>query len=620
MVCDYLTQSIVASNQNPRVGDTVVVTSTVNNTGTTTEQFHVVFSIQGGSVLSTTPVQTISPGGVVTTSTSFTVTTPGSLPVCADVVCDTAVASDMTIYPWDPMTNVKILPTSTITATAGNTISVSACRDQYQSASFIIRALRALTGVTITAPALTSAQGNTIPASAVDIRLVKVWYQASTQGWVGATPAFLETPELLVKDDSLVTMDTTNHINYVKGVVNGTEMQLDCSSPTVVSFPVGTVIHDAATLQPFSLGLSRNKQVWITIHVPPATPAGDYYGTIQIRPSGGNASFVQLGVKVLPFDLAPSPLEYAIYYYGQFNTDPALALTFNKTAKTVAQMTAELTNMKEHGFVYPTMNNWGNATNLSVARRLRVSLGLPTDALYLLGPDASLVDESPATLQGEVTSARTTAAADGFTGDVFITASAMTDVAATIAEYVPLWNAVHAVGGKVFAQCLPATVDLPGATGIDVAIIFNALDSAPVIKWHAAGKLAFSYGFPEGANETPATYRRNFGFDLWNHGYDGAAPYAYQGTGYGAFIWNDYDYVNGMRPNTFTYPVTDGVLDTIQWEGAREAINDVRYAATLSIKAGSTTVAQNMITASIAAGESMSTLRNKMITAILTYP
>ena len=29
------------------------------------------------------------------------------------------------------------------------------------------------------------------------------------------------------------------------------------------------------------------------------------------------------------------------------------------------------------------------------------------------------------------------------------------------------------------------------------------------------------------------------------------------------------------------YPMTDGVIDTIQWEGYREGVNDIRYLATL---------------------------------------
>ena len=65
---------------------------------------------------------------------------------------------------------------------------------------------------------------------------------------------------------------------------------------------------------------------------------------------------------------------------------------------------------------------------------------------------------------------------------------------------------------------------------------------------------------------------------LWQAGYDAAMTYAYQ-HGFG-HAWNDFDY-NGRMDYNLAYPTVDGVIDTLPYEGLREAVDDARYVATL---------------------------------------
>lgn len=83
--------------------------------------------------------------------------------------------------------------------------------------------------------------------------------------------------------------------------------------------------------------------------------------------------------------------------------------------------------------------------------------------------------------------------------------------------------------------------------------------------------------------ENPEIYRRNYGFRLLQAGYDGAMPYAYQHT-FGNSIWRDDDSANTAykyRDHCFAYPTANGIIRTLQFDGYREAIDDVRYLATL---------------------------------------
>ena len=54
--------------------------------------------------------------------------------------------------------------------------------------------------------------------------------------------------------------------------------------------------------------------------------------------------------------------------------------------------------------------------------------------------------------------------------------------------------------------------------------------------------------------------------------------YAYQHS-FG-HIWNDFDY-RGYKDYNFAYPTAEGVIDTLSFEGLREAVDDTRYVATL---------------------------------------
>jgi hypothetical protein len=108
-------------------------------------------------------------------------------------------------------------------------------------------------------------------------------------------------------------------------------------------------------------------------------------------------------------------------------------------------------------------------------------------------------------------------------------------------------------------------------------------------KWHSKGHRIVSYGNPQGGVEAPETYRRNFGFLLWQYGYDGCMTYIYHwgaaqnwgnrksGSREFASVWNDFCRKDRYKQHNMVYPTADGVVDTLQWEGYREAIDDLRY-------------------------------------------
>jgi hypothetical protein len=139
------------------------------------------------------------------------------------------------------------------------------------------------------------------------------------------------------------------------------------------------------------------------------------------------------------------------------------------------------------------------------------------------------------------------------------------------------WRKVHEAGGKVFAACSADAINLVGDL-LDLAILSGKPRPDQAEEYHKMGGQVFCYGNPQVGVEQPETYRRNFGLVVWKAGYDGAMDYAYQHSY--SNIWNDFDNKR-YRDHVFAYPVAHGVIDTIEWEGFREGVDDVRYLSTL---------------------------------------
>ena len=115
-------------------------------------------------------------------------------------------------------------------------------------------------------------------------------------------------------------------------------------------------------------------------------------------------------------------------------------------------------------------------------------------------------------------------------------------------------------------------------------------------RWHSRNHKIVSYANPQGGIERPDTYRRNFGMLLWQKEYDGLMTYIYHwGASYAQdwgpkpgerryfpCVWNDDCRKDHYRQHNMVYPTSEGVIDTLQWEGYREAVDDLRYIDTLT--------------------------------------
>ena len=362
-------------------------------------------------------------------------------------------------FPWEPTTSIKVLPFNyEIPAPPGNTLSTTACRNEFEAASFIITAQKDLSGITVLVPNLYDGQGNSIPSSALDVRLVKVWYQAASNDIEYTTAGYYLTPELLLKDDTLVNVDYGTRTNYLKTTVNGIEQYIDISSPTATVPPTAQV-RDATTLQPFSLKAQENKQVWITVHVPGTTPAGNYSGNITITAPAETPVTMNFTVTVLPFDLEMAPVDYGLYYGSDYNPG---ANGFVNSDRTPANLVVELQDMKDHGVSYPTFYQHSNdKANINAYLNLRDTVGFPKDKIYTIGSCTSNCGQwttigNPtdpvglAEVANKVKIIRNFTNSHGYTDTYFYGFDELKESTGLLTQR-QAWQTVHENGGKIYA-------------------------------------------------------------------------------------------------------------------------------------------------------------------------
>ena len=477
----------------------------------------------------------------------------------------------------------KILPSSDVSGRTGP-LTIRAARGEFEAASFVLQAEQQLDGVTLRASPLVGNQGS-IPAAAVDIRVVKPWFQ-SFYAWgnIGKVRPddFRQqlVPELLLYDDSLVLVDEERKTNRVRvgAPEDGTYVRVNwprlAKSERVHPPLRDFAIRDAHTLQEITLGKDRNKQIWVTVRVPDNAIAGTYSGTITIEQNGASIYSLPVELEIAAFDLASPKLVVSIYYRAVL--DEARA-AIGSDFKSLEQLRSELRNLRAHGVANPTVYQPPNPRESFEAYLAELrGAGFETKELFLAGFNTSLSSAGGLTqLRSIVDRTKHQVAPLGFsTLFVYGRDEAVGDVLrGELVEYAT----VRRSGAQVFVAGYDEVFSIAG-DHIDLFVHFGRPKPTEAARWHAKGSKVFSYANPQTGPESPYRFRRNYGVVPWAAGYDGVMPYAYQHSM--GHIWNDMDHAI-YRDHVLAYPTVNGVIDTLAWEGFREGVDDLRYLATV---------------------------------------
>lgn len=423
--------------------------------------------------------------------------------------------------------------------------------------------------------------------SAINIRYVKRWHQAGgawTEHWRRKKDSKL-VPELLVNDPYLVKVEGED--NYLK--VNNEYIKIsdrEIQSGMVIPEAKDFLVQDADTLVSINLPSNKNQQYWLTIDSA-GMPPGEYSAQIQLDVNNDKL-LVPLILKILPFELKETKLIHSIYYRGVLR--PGGEGSISSEYKSPEQLTAEFTNLKSHGIKNPTVyqplkskKKWAKYSQRQLDKSLKKYLkirsvsGFNDKDLFFLGTTTGRSSSAKSLASVVYSYKKIQKIADDYGySQVYIYGSdeAKKD---KLTSQKQVWDTVRAAGGKVFVAGSKGHVDLMGAR-TDLLVHRDELSNREFDIMHKNKNRVFKYHDPKSGPENPMLFRYKRGLFLWQSGFDGAMDYAYQHSM--GFIWNDFDNKR-YRDLAFTYPTSNGVIDTIAWEGYREGIDDLNYLATL---------------------------------------
>jgi hypothetical protein len=486
---------------------------------------------------------------------------------------------DLVHYTVRPISNTPVLPSGPPTVGGmGVGLSMAACPGEIEPVSFAVHALADLSSLQVEPGDLTGP--GTISAGSIDPYLVKVWHQAGFYMGDPHTRMRPLVPELLLKDDALVRVDFETRQNYLRhSAADGTTAYRLCSGPSIENLE-DVQPRDADTLQPVDVRAGMTQQYWLTLRVPDDAEPGEYAGTVTLRYGPDQEYQIPIQLTVYPFELPPSPLTYSTFNRGRVAGEAAEP-TINTEYLTLEVYEREIRNQVEHGILHP--NSYDGFERLRPALEARRRAGVATDRFFSVDL-AYLVRESAAGKEGfleRLTEAigQWKAVLEEFGYEELWVMGIDEARGAKLESQVHVIDAVHRAGAKFWAAATHvSTFDVVGDR-MDLCIMAGYPRREEAKQWHSAGHQIFCYGFPQTDFEQPEVYRRNYGLYLWRAGYDGAMLYAYR-HGF-EHVWNDFDYLPRRRDHTLVYPTANGLINTLAWEGMREAVDDVRYMAAL---------------------------------------
>jgi len=516
------------------------------------------------------------------------------------------------VYEIPAISSIRHLPDRiSPEAQRAGVLRIIATPGEFEPASFLVEAKADIEKFEIKTSALKGESGATIPADAINVRVVKAWYQAGTawHSYFGDPTRRELVPELLLHDDSLVKVDREKQENSLRV---GDAYQW-------ISYPAEKApdgyfnyltepVADAPKLLPVAIPQGENRQFLVTVKVPDDAKAEIYSGYLEFAENGKPAGNLKLQVKVLPFKL-PTPMtyynlenEYLVTIYATDVLDAGRRRNL-EPEKTQALQKRIYRNLLDHNVRnIKAVMDINNRPDRDQAREdVRTELRLMKEAGAPMKPllAAGWVFPSPGDDKREDRAERFRERIDDYIktvkgevghDDIYLSTwdeagEARVKVFRELAEHtqeqdMKVWMTTHE--GRHF--------DLAGYA-IDLANHGGWPDREKAARWHAIDSKIASYAGPHTGPENPDVFRRWEGLARYKENYDGSFNYKYfdqlhtsNAARNKQNVWNDF-LRKEFRSFCMVYPTAEGMIDTIAWEGFREGIDDVRYATLLKQEA-----------------------------------
>jgi len=461
------------------------------------------------------------------------------------------------------------------------TVRVALAQDQYQDASFEVYPFKNIGKVNLKISALKNADGSTFAPENLDLKVVKVWYQ-NGNGWFSyfADPGLKLVPELLLHDENLIRVDTQKKANYARIVDAKGSHEIWISAPQKLNIgfdPYQTGFADAKSLQPVKFDAGQFKQFVLTAHATSDTRPGLYRGNITVTADGEKPVLIPVEIKVLSFQLPLPKTNYDInkdFVVSLFSAWPTLDLDSKAFLPTLKNLRAH--NILELG---PRVMLDTSPAEAKEQVRLMKEAGFISKPIFNGG---SLPGWAPYSLDDLVTVNRLSKDYQKFFMKSFGHSDAFINKgdergADWMVSNRPYWRIIHQNGMKTYIAGKSDTYFNTSGFALDGRPVAGFPEESDKVKnWNEIdnGYTGFYAGQHNGS-ENPAFVRRQHGLLGYLSNFDMVDNYQFA---YGP--WNDRAW-DLYKPMVLAYPISDGLVDTLQWDGFRAGIDDIRYATKL---------------------------------------
>lgn len=472
-------------------------------------------------------------------------------------------------------------------------VRIVAAGGEYEPGAFSVYPLADLGKVSLSLAPFRSAEGAIFPESQLDLKLLKNWYQ-NKNAWYSyfGDTGFKLVSELLLNDEDLIRTDPSQEANYARlKAPDGTVSYQWINPPremdqrfswhyrkTGVFQPMRADFADAETLQPVTLHNGQFTTFFLTANVTTDTAPGLYEGRVLLSgQKGERLGEIPVKLRVLPFDL-PDPKsyfdtdkDYLTASYSYISLDMIMEENGGNLELAKEQLRAVLRNQVEHN---QTMH-WtrgGSSQEALLTREIIKEVGMRTDC-YLGGVS---VMRGGTDVELSYAARRAAQWLDKTVGHHNVYLGYGDEPGATwLMNARPVYEAYQREGFKFIIAGGNAVFAKAGYIYDWHNVAKWPEDDSSTQLWNAIGKAHVAwYAAMHVGSENPAFNRRQYGLAPYLANYSATCNYAHH---FGSYNDNRLTY----RPMVFAYGIHGGVLDTLQWEGYREGIDDIRYATLL---------------------------------------
>ena len=532
--------------------------------------------------------------------------------------------SPFVVYEAPALSPEKRLPdTLPSDGAVSDSLKVVSAQDEYEASSFVLAPLRDSGSVTFAVSDLQGENG-TIPSGAVDMHVVKTWYQGGTawQSYFFDATKDVLTPELLLHDENLVRVDHALKKNFLRVDYPTGSQYVDIFTKPAKKFDhLAEPVADSPTLLPIALKQGESKQMWVTTKVPAGTPEGIYTGKIDITADGAPAGRLTLKIRVLPFEL-PDPKTYYdidkdfyVMLFHESRVKEYMDWTGGNSALVEEKLLNTYRNMAEHNAVNIPGPLYRTSEPHHFIKQLELmqEAGLDLDPLFGVAPafapyqffneynsyvaaktayEANPTEANRLKMELHYNNWRT--GIEKHKTELAGIYDAVTDIVGHTNLYFDGWDEAgwsllqwqqemwkyvkEELGANLFATGHDSHMNLE--TKEDFLNWVGEPTREKADAWHAFGeeKRITNYAYPHTGPENPDLMRQRHGMWLYKANYDATYNYIY----YENFLntWND-EIDGTFRALNLVYPTKTDIIDTLAWEGYREGIDDIRYATKL---------------------------------------